>query len=353
MLTVLADIISRDFFAAQPDWILWLIILASIGALVFGADRLVSAAIRLSKAMGVSPVLIGATIVSLGTTSPEAAVSVKAAWAGDPGLALGNGMGSIICNTALIFGLCCCIKRLPLDRFVLNRHGLMQLGSGTLLACVILGLWLLAGRDLGGVVIGRGVGVVFVVLLIGYMWVSVLWARQHPEMAIKSVDAKIKIDGAVWRIVATGVVLLVGLGFVVGGAEFLIGSARQICLRYHVPEAVLAGTLVAFGTSLPELVTAITCIVKGHIGLSVGNIVGANVLNVLFVIGASAAARPLKVDTASFYLFVPAMMLVLVLFRFYVLINTDRFRRWQGVPLLVVYVAFVIIGIVLFRFGAG
>jgi len=348
---VLADLVSREFFTARAEWLLWLMTFASIAALVVGADRLVGAAARLAAALGISKVIIGATVVSLGTTSPEAAVSVRAAWAGDPGLALGNGMGSIICDTALIFGLCCCITRLPLDRFVLNRQGWFQQGSGALLAGIIVGLWILSGGDLGRVVLGRGVGVALLILLIGYMLLSVRWSRAHPEALVRGVARNRSGRVTAGGVVVNLMILVIGLTLVVGGAEVLIGSVREICLRRHVPEAVLAGTLVAFGTSLPELVTAIASVLKGHGGLLIGNVVGADVLNVLFVIGASAAAQPLQVGRASLYLFVPVMMVVLVLFRVFILMNRDHFRRWQGVPLLVVYATFIFLAVKYFRFG--
>jgi cation:H+ antiporter len=137
---MLADLIPESFFRsleADSSWVLWLLALGAMGVLVFGADRTVTAAVRLASALGMSKVIIGATVVSLGTTSPEAFTSVTAAFQGRPGLALGNGVGSIICDTALVFGSCCLLRRLPLNRFVLNRHGWLQLGAGTLLTIVV------------------------------------------------------------------------------------------------------------------------------------------------------------------------------------------------------------------------
>ena len=339
---MIADIIPASFFGGQSDLVLWLLVPAAIALLAFGADRVVSAAASLALALGLSKVIIGATVVSLGTTTPEACVSVAAAFKGEPGLALGNAVGSIIADTGLIFGLCLVIRPLRMDRFVLNRHGWLQFGAGALLVLLCVGL-LLASGDIHHVVIPRAAGLGLVALLVGYMWLSVRWGKAHPEVIPGAATAHGPAlrDG---RHVARNLVLLVvGLALVVMGSELLIGSAKVICERNHVPEAVIAVTLVAFGTSLPELVTAIASLAKGHGDLAVGNVIGADILNVLFVVGAAATASPLSVDPAFFHLFLPTMMVVLALFRAYVLFGRDRFHRWQGIPLLGVYVVFVIL----------
>lgn len=337
---MIASIIAPGFFTSLGEPLLWLISLGAIALLVLGADRVVSAAARLASAMGLSKVIIGATVVSLGTTSPEAAVSVTAAFQGQSGLALGNGVGSIICDTALIFGLCCCLTRLPKDRFVLNRHGWLKFASGSLLTGVTLLLWAFSG-DIGDVWIPRWVGVGLLALLGGYLYLSVRWSRQHPEIIPDQAAVEMKRNHRTPRAVLTLLVLILGLAMVVGGSEFLIGSMKVICERRGVPDAVIAVTFVALGTSLPELATAITAIVRGHPALLVGNIIGADILNVLFVIGASATAMPLKVSPLFFYFLLPTMMLVLMLLQTYILMPGNRFRRWQGIPLLAVYAAFV------------
>jgi cation:H+ antiporter len=128
-----------------------------------------------------------------------------------------------------------------------------------------------------------------------------------------------------------------GLAMVIVGARLLVPAASEIALRLHVPEDVIAATMVAFGTSLPELMTAISAIRKGHPEITVGNIVGADVLNVLFVIGAAAAAEPLAVPANFYYFHFPAMLLILYSFRIFISMNHMVFRRWQGAWLLCIY----------------
>jgi len=357
---MLADLVPESFFAGLEQewaWALWLLSAGAIALLVVGADRVVTAAVRLAAVLGMSKVIIGATVVSLGTTSPEAFTSVTAAFQGKPGLALGNGIGSIICDTGLIFGLCACIKRLPLDRFVLGRHGWLQLGAGALLTGVVL-IGAAAAGGIAGAVIPRWVGFAFVGLLAGYMYLSVRWARGDPrlipaEVRIEQVEApaapaKSPLASSLCNLL----VLAVGLALVIAGSNVLVGSASALCHKYGVPQSILAATLVAFGTSLPELVTAIASLVKGHADLLVGNIVGADILNVLFVVGTSAAATPLRVEKEVFYLLLPVMMLVLILLRLFIFVSRERFHRWQGAVLVAVYVAYCA-AVIKFGVGAG
>ena len=343
----LASLIPEEFFAQQGGWLLWVLLGGGMVALVVGADRAINAAVKLAKALGISTIIIGATVVSLGTTAPEACVSVMASVRGNPGLAMGNSVGSIICNLALVFGLCCAVKRLPLDRFVLLRHGRLHLGAGAMLAGIVGVLaWREGGID--AVTLPRWVGVGLLGLLCGYMLISLVWARKHPEM-LQGTDPS-PAQGAGAAIFGLGVLVL-GIALVVLGSDVMIGSVVELCGRHGVPDHVLAVTVVALGTSLPELATGLTSVIKGHPELLVGNVLGANILNVLFVIGASATAAPLDVSPEFFYLHLPVMLTAMVLLRVFTAVNRDRFRRWQGVVLLAIYVGYI--GYLAARAGAG
>jgi cation:H+ antiporter len=349
---MLASLLPTDWFIAlNPHhvWGLWTICVVSMAMLVIGADKAVQAAARIAHALNIPTIIIGATIVSLGTTTPEACVSVMAAIRGNGDLALGNGVGSVICDTALIFGLCCCLVRLPANRFVLNRHGWLQLGSGVLLTAVLAGLaW--AGGGIADVLVPRWIGVVFLILLVGYMVLSFRWARQHPELIPEEahVGEDTEPGHNVRLVVANSILLAFGLALVVFGSEGMINSVEQLGDYYNLPKDVMAVTVVAFGTSLPELATALAAIRRGHPGLLVGNIIGADILNVLFVIGAAAMARPLTVAPMFFTLHLPVMLVALVLMRVYIFISPRRFSRWQGVPLLALY-AFYIARLILLK----
>lgn len=344
-------LIPDALVSGLPQWQLLVLSALAIAVLGKGADWLVEGASGLAYRLGISKVIVGATIVSLGTTSPECAVSVMAAWSGRPGLALGNAIGSIVADTGLIFGLGCMLVVLPADRFVLARQGRVQLGCGVFLAALVYGAWALQGD---GATLGRWVGFLLLALLAVYMWVSIRWSRAHPEGEPFQMDEeRDQHRKAASPLLRLAVYVAVGLGFVLLSSRLMILSVTELAeVHWHVPQVVIAGTLVAFGTSLPELVIGMASIFKGHREILVGNVVGADVLNVLFVVGASAAAAPLPVldhdarlPAIAMWVHLPAMLAVLLLFRFWVSSATRRgsFRRWQGAPLVALYVIYTVV----------
>lgn len=334
---------------AQHQVMLMLIMAGAIYYLVKGADMLVDGSVGLAYRVGIPKVIVGATIISLGTTSPEAAVSVMAAWEGKAGLALGNAVGSIIADTGLIFGLGCCITVLPADRFVLKRQGWVKIATGVLLAGLCYLMFWLEG-DVA--TISRWVGLLMLVLLGGYLAISVFWSRGHPlgDQVADGDDISELADISERSTVTMLGLIVMGLALVVLSSRFVIGSVTVLAQSWGVPQVVIAATLVAFGTSLPELVVGMTAIYRGHKEILVGNVIGADILNVLFVIGASAIAKPLPIidQTANvprifLYLHLPTMLLMIGLFMCYILWATrqGRFKKWFGYPLLILYVVYV------------
>ena len=328
----------EELVAGYSTSVLLLIIVVCILILSKGASWMIDGVVDLAQRTGLPKIVIGATIVSLGTTTPEAVISVMAAFTGNPGLALGNGVGSIIADTGLIFGLTCLIVAVPKNRFILNRTGWVQIGAAVLL--VALSVFSLATTD-GEPVLQRWVGVLLVCLLGLYMYMTYIWARRGGSMAMAGEEQGTSDPRGMplcWLMVIGGLLL------VVAGARVLVPCASELALRFGVPEDVIAATMVAFGTSLPELMTAIAAIRKGHPEITVGNIVGADVLNCLFVIGAAACASPLAIPQNFFVFHFPAMLIILISFRIFIFMGKDgRFKRWQGAWLLFVYAVYVIV----------
>ena len=322
-----------------PLYALFLIIAVTLYTLSKGADWLVEEAVILSVRWGVPKVLIGATIVSLGTTTPEAAVSVLAAIKGTPDLALGNAVGSIICDTGLILGTAALIAPLPLNRTIVNRQGWLQLSAGVLLvvSCLFVGT---EGRHLP-----RYMGFAFLGLLIAYMWQSIRWSRvpdQNPP--VDEVETSEGGSNALFVLVK----LVFAIAVVVASSWILIPTAKETAIRLHVPPSIIAATIVAFGTSLPELVTAVTAARSGHGELAVGNVIGADILNVLFVAGASAAVTSggLVASAHFFRILFPAMLFILVVFRVGIFTSGDTLKRPFGVVLIAAYVAVMVVSYV-------
>jgi len=315
--------------------LLLLLVVVCILVLSKGADWLIDGVVELAQRTGLPRIIIGATVVSIGTTLPEAFVSVTAAWTGNPGLALGNGVGSIIADTGLVLGFACLLTRVPMNVFILNRTGWVQVGSATLL--VLLALWA-KGQSPDMPALGRKVGILFLVLLAGYIYVSYFWAKAGGEQLVMGDQPESR------PLVRSGANIVVGLTLVVTGARVLVPTACEVALRFGLPEDIIAATMVALGTSLPELVTGISAVRKGHPEVMVGNVVGADVLNCLFVIGAAATAGPLTIHETFFSFHFPAMLLILYSFRVFVALNQNGyFKRWQGAWLVAVYLSYIVL----------
>ena len=324
-----------DQFCAQQS--LSLLVLA-IGILICtlskGADLLVEEAVTLSVKWSVPKVIIGATIVSMGTTLPEAAVSVLAAMQGKPGLALGNAVGSIVCNAGLILGVATLIAPPPLVPSILGRHGRIQTATAFLLVLSCLPYSSISTTFEKGGRLPQPVGFVFVALLIVYIWLSIRWAKRGQA---PGAEGPVEVDQSGVAFVV--VKLIAGVALVVVSSRLLIPAVQEMADRLGVPDAIIAATLVAFGTSLPELVTAVTASRKGHGELAVGNVIGANILNVLFVTGAAASVTSggLAAPPHFFRVLFPAMLGVLIVFRIGVALSKDKLGRPFGVILLAVY----------------
>lgn len=349
-----------EFLQPRSTILVLMVVAVSLAVLARLADIVVDEAVVLSERSGIPKVIIGATIVSLGTTAPEVAVSVVAAFRGDPGLALGNAVGSIICDTGLILGIACLIQPLTIPSRIANRQGWVQLGSGLLLVLLSipwadpLSPWT---NDADGV-FPRWAGFVFLGLLAVYLYLSVKWTRQEtngndgsnsedsrtdatPDAAREGDGSAEEEESAPTWLTLTR--LFLAIAGVVVSANVLIPAVKIVAGRLNVPESVIALTIVAFGTSLPELVTAVQAARRGHGDLAIGNIIGADVLNALFVAGAAAAVSPggLTVDKPFFWLSFPTMIVVLIVFRIGIFVCRDRLPRGFGIVLFGSYLLYL------------
>ena len=309
-----------------------LLFVVGLVCLIKGGDWFVDGASGIARRFHLPELLIGATVVSIGTTLPEVMVSTTSALSGHGEIAYGNAIGSVICNTALIAALTVAIRPGAVNRKTLRTPVLFFFGAAILYAVVAYTTGFFS----------RPVGLLLLAIFVVYMLVTVFQMKKHPE------EADVEEEAAKQRSLILELVLLViGAALIAVGARLLVDNGTKIAQALGVPESVIALTFVALGTSLPELVTAITSLVKGHSALSLGNVIGANLFNIVLVSGASVALNPFTIPqsstiaghNASLVMDLPVMFAVMLLLTVPALIR-GKLSRLQGVLLLLIYAAF-------------
>jgi cation:H+ antiporter len=319
------------FLGDTSTLIVMIIGIMSLFSLGKGADLLVDHAVSISRHFNIPKAIIGATIVSLGTTLPEASVSVLAAVQGAPDLALGNAIGSVIVDTGLIIGIASQIAPLPIDLNAIRFQSWTQFAVGILIVVFSLPLW--HAGDGGN--ISQWMGFILILLLIAYLYRSMKQSAsstyQTEEVAPSS------------HVAMDFLLIILGIAIVIIASKILIPSVEVLAIRAGIPESIIAATLVAFGTSLPELTTAIKSVTKGHSDLALGNIMGADILNILFVIGSAAAVTKegLNVPSDFYIVQLPFLMIILTLFRIFTLNSGSQISRMEGMVLLVCYLIYL------------
>ncbi len=319
------------------------IMLFALGLLLLikGGDWFVEGATSIAHRFHVPELLIGATVVSIGTTLPEVMVSATSAISGHGEIAYGNAIGSIICNTALIAAITIAIRPTAAPGHALRVPVIFFFGSAA--------IYLISAYALGR--FPRWIGFVLLAVFLGYMTLQVIAARRaplavSPENPMPETDVH-DDDLPELSLLTALAKLVLGAALIALGADLLVDNGTKIAEAIGVPESVIALTFVALGTSLPELVTAITALTKGHGALSLGNIIGANIFNLVLVSGVSVALSPFDVPAgtalfghpASLVLDIPVMLAVMVLLTLPALLR-GKLYRWQGIALLGVYAAF-------------
>ena len=304
---------------------IYLELAAGFVLLMGGAEFVLRGAVGLARRLGVSPLIIGLTVVAYCTTMPELLVSLEAAVRGAPGISIGNIVGSNICNLLLILGAAACVCPMMVNPREVRFEGAIAVGVAALF--ITLGL---AGS------LSRIDGVLLLACLAAFTVISVRRARRNPPEAHAEEDA---VDRPVWWVLGT---LAVGLGCLVVGSHLLVEGAIGLARLLGVSEAVIGVTVVAVGTSLPELATAVVSAYRGHSEVAVGNVLGANIFNLLAIGGLVATVHPLDIPGHLLHLAIWTMLGATV-----VLISWLAFRgrlgRVAGVLSLAVYALYVVL----------
>ena len=290
-----------------------------------GGEALVRNAVRLARTWDVSPLVIGLTVVAFGTSSPELAATLNAATRGVPEIALGNVIGSNIANLGLILGITALVYPIRTQARFIRREVPIMIGVSALLP-----VFLLNG------VIGRLQGLLLLALLVPYLWV-LLRSREPVGVEAEFTQEYDRPTGSTWwPLMGT----VVGIALLAVGAHSLVEGGVNIARTMGVPERVIGLTLVAFGTSLPELAAALVAAIRREAGIVLGNLIGSNIFNVLVVLGTTALIKPLTVPFNGIWIDL-GVMLALSLTVVPLLATGYRIGRLEGAVLLVAYLAYV------------
>lgn len=300
----------------------YLLLILGFVLLIKGADFFVDGAAAIAGKFHVSTVIVGLTIVALGTSLPEFSVSLSAAMAGSNALALSNVLGSNVFNTLVVVGCSAILAPFVIDKTVADRDLGVNIGVTLLLA-----LFCLSG------VLQRWMGLIFLFLLAAYIVWLIIAAKKESDAAGEEEENEISAGKClVW--------IVLGAAGIFAGGDLTVENAKIIAQQWGMSEAMIGLTIVALGTSLPELVTSVVAAKKGESGLSLGNAIGSNIFNVLFILGSSAAIHPLAVHPDNRY--DVWILLGIAVFIFALAKIKDRMSRTRGVLFLLIYAVYMV-----------
>ncbi|MBR4346283.1 MAG: calcium/sodium antiporter [Oscillospiraceae bacterium] len=317
------------------------ILLLAVGflALIKGADFFVDGSSGLAKNFKVPGVIIGLTIVAMGTSAPELAVSTSAAIKGANEIALSNVTGSNIFNLLGVLGICAMIHPLPIEPVIMKRDFPLSIGI-SLLTLGAVGLPFLLKGDIGSAAMSDNVGevsrifsIILLILFVSYIAMLIHSARKSPQ---QEENSELK---PLWK---CALLILVGLACIIAGGQFVVNSAKAIAAAFGMSETLIGLTIVAIGTSLPELVTSVVASRKGENGLAVGNVVGSNIFNILFILGVSGTIHPIAVNLASV---ADLAVLVGVSIITMIFARTKNIGRAEGAVMVLIYAADVVFAV--------
>ena len=305
--------------------------------LIKGGDWFVDGASALARRFHLPVLLLGATVVSIGTTLPEVMVSTMSALSGHGEIAYGNAIGSVICNAALIAAITIAVRPGKVDPKTLKTPVAFFFAAAAIycIAAYVFGKFT------------RVMGVIMLAMFVAYMIVNVLQMKNAPAEVHEEAEEEMSLPKTLGLLVVGAVLIAVG-------ANLLVDNGTLIAQALGVPESVIALTFVALGTSLPELITAITSLMKGHSDLSLGNVIGANVFNLVLVSGVSVTLAPFTIPqsntlfgiNSSLVLDLPVMLAVMLILTVPALVK-GKLNRAQGITLLAIYAAFCVVQFVM------
>ena len=312
-----------------------LLIIVSIAVVLWGADRFTDGACGLARRLNVSELVIGLTVVALGTSLPEFMVSFLSVLRGSSDMSVGNIIGSNVFNILVILGASALMRTLSIEKSLLQRD---------LPICILVTAMLAVFARSSGE-IARWEGLLLVIFFCAYLYMAYVVAKHDRKAALapsreesgQSVAVKGLAQKGIWGPL---LLILVGMAALVVGGNVLVNNAAAVAREWGVSESVIGMTILAAGTSLPELATSVVAARKGSLGLAFGNVIGSNVFNIAFVIGTCSSIRPMavtEISTADWLVFVGSCMLVWL-----VAWTSRKLSRWEGALLVVCYLSYLV-----------
>lgn len=312
-----------------------LLLLIGLGLILAGANFLTDGSAAVAQRFRVPEFIIGLTIVAIGTSTPELVVSVLSAAAGNSDIAIGNVVGSNIFNVFVILGICALIRPLALTASNIRRDIPFGMAASLVLLAVTSDRFMGTGA---ADKIGRLDGIVMLALYIGLMWFTIRATKRSGAETGTSDTKNAKKPAALWLSVVMIVGGLVGLVF---GGEMFLKSATAIARSQGISESVIAITLVAGGTSLPELASSVVSLLKGKAEMALGNVIGSNIANILLILGVSATIHPLTMGGITLTDILMVVLSSLLLFVTAFTFRKKQIDRWEGAIFLAIYVAYI------------
>ena len=314
-----------------------LLIILGFIFLIKGADLLVKAATSIAKKLGLSELLIGLTIVAVGTSLPEIFVTITSAQEGRSDLIIGNAIGSCICNFLLVIGLTSLIRPIKLDKRIVNRH--LPIGIGAMVLLLFLG----NTEKLGDVqTITSWQGIVLILFTIAYIIYTIYEEKQMKNEKIDQEiieDTKSKERDSLWIIIIYMILGLFGLKF---GADFVVDNAVSIAEKFGLSESFIGMTIIAVGTALPEIITGIISSKRNETDLLLGNVTGSNIVNLCLLIGLGAIINPLTFTT-DFNISILILIAITIFLQIIVSKNeNNELDRKKGLLLIIVYIIYIL-----------
>lgn len=303
--------------------------------LVKGADYFVEGASSIAKKLRIPTFVIGLTIVAFGTSAPELAVSISAALKGSNDIAIGNVVGSNIFNTLVVLGASAAITPIAVEKGMIKKDYPLSIFAAILLGVLSLDMLLFKAPAMS---LGRVDGIILLIAFAFFMYTTVkAGLKERETLSSEQEEALSNMHMPMWKSI---LILVVGLAGIVIGGDMSVEGAKEIARIFGLSEALIGLTIVAFGTSLPELVTSVIAAKKGESDIAVGNVIGSNIFNIFFILGTSATILPMNVS--STYLYDIGMLIGVMVITYIPIAKTRRVGRPMGIAMVLAYMAYTV-----------